>query len=152
MIRIKPHHFLDIIKLYGKGIEVFVPDENYNHNFYSVANEIINNHQIYIQLTIDGDDICSPCKYIDDDGICTDKIKHINGIGSKDEWNKILDKRIIEYTQVSEKSICSAHEYCEKLYSIKEHIFDIWREETDSAKNGRYDAFCAGAEKYLGIL
>lgn len=27
MIIIKPHHFMDIIKLYGSGIEVFVPDE-----------------------------------------------------------------------------------------------------------------------------
>lgn len=25
MVLIKPHHFMDIIKLYGAGIEVFVP-------------------------------------------------------------------------------------------------------------------------------
>lgn len=28
---IKPHHFMDIIKLYGGGIQVFVPDTDYGH-------------------------------------------------------------------------------------------------------------------------
>ena len=26
-VKIKPHHFMDIIKLYGSGITEFVPDE-----------------------------------------------------------------------------------------------------------------------------
>jgi Uncharacterized conserved protein len=152
MIRIKPHHFLDIIKLYGKGIEKFVPDKKYNHNFYFVANEIINNHQVQIELTTGGDDICSPCIYIGSDGECIDKITHIEGINSKNEWNKKLDRRIIEYTKAQENSRFSAQEYCELLYSIKERVFDIWKEEPDTAKNNRYDAFCAGVRKYLGIL
>jgi len=152
MIIIKPHHFLDVIKLYGKGIERFVPDEEYNHNFYSVANEIISNHQVPIQIALGEDDICSPCKYLDENGICIDKIDHIIGICSKDEFNKILDNRIIALTKVSEKSQCSAEEFCRKLYSIKENIFDIWKEETETAQKNRYDAFCAGAEKYLALF
>jgi hypothetical protein len=149
MIRIKPHHFIDIIKLYGKGIEQFVPDEEYKHNFYSVANEIISNHQVYIELTIDEDDICSTCNYIGEDGTCVDKLDHIDGIKLKDTWNKILDHRIIDYTNVIEYSKYTAQEYCKILYSIKEHIFDIWKEEPDSIINNRYDAFCKGAKKYL---
>ena len=152
MIKIKPHHFLDIIKLYGKGIEKFIPDEKYNHNFYSVANEIINNHKVLIGITLGEDDICSPCKYIGKDGICIDKIEHINGVNSKDEWNKILDNRIIGYTKILENNKFSAFKYCEILYSIKEQIFDIWKEEPDAAKNYRYDTFCTGAKKYLGLL
>lgn len=30
-ILIKPHHFMDIIKLYGTGIHTFVPDEKMGH-------------------------------------------------------------------------------------------------------------------------
>lgn len=152
MVKIKPHHFLDIIKLYGKGIERFVPDEKYNHNFYSVANEIINNHEVLIKITVGKDDICSPCKYIGMGDICIDKIEHIDGINSKDEWNKILDNRIIEYTKCIENSKIPAYKYCEILYSIKEQIFNIWKEEPDSAKNYRYNLFCIGAKKYLGLL
>ena len=44
-ILIKPHHFIDIIKLYGSGIDRFVPDEKMGHDFYKVANEIIDKLQ-----------------------------------------------------------------------------------------------------------
>lgn len=33
MIIIKPHHLIDIIKLYGAGVEYFVPDEFFNTIF-----------------------------------------------------------------------------------------------------------------------
>ena len=61
-ILIKPHHFIDIIKLYGSGIDRFVPDEKMGHDFYKVANEIIDNPSVGLKLTIGGDDICKPCK------------------------------------------------------------------------------------------
>lgn len=35
-ILIKPHHFIDIIKLYGSGIDRFVPDEKMGHDFYFI--------------------------------------------------------------------------------------------------------------------
>lgn len=61
MITIKPHHFIDIIKLFGAGIENFVPDEAFGHYFYKIANEIIRDMGAVLQLTIYGDDICKPC-------------------------------------------------------------------------------------------
>ena len=54
-ILIKPHHFIDIIKLYGSGIDRFVPDEKMGHDFYKVANEIIDNPSVGLKLTIGGD-------------------------------------------------------------------------------------------------
>ncbi|MBL4932028.1 hypothetical protein [Clostridium paridis] len=152
MIKIKPHHFLDIIKLYGKGIDKFVPDEIYKHSFYSVANEIIKNHQAIVQITVNEDDICRTCKCINEKGLCTDKINHIEVINSKDEWNKILDKRIIEYAGLQEESEYLAHDFCTILYLIRENIKDIWREETEDLRNQRYENFCIGAKKYLEIL
>ena len=50
-ILIKPHHFIDIIKLYGSGIDRFVPDEKMGHDFYKVANEIIENPTVDLKLT-----------------------------------------------------------------------------------------------------
>lgn len=151
MIIMKPHHFMDIIKLYGAGIETFVPDEAYKHDFYLKANEILNEHQIMIQTTIDEDDICSPCIHIGDDGLCKDGINHIEGITSKDKWNKIIDHRIIKYSGISFAKVYTAQEYCHILYSIREHISDIWLEETSEAKDSRYNNFCKGAKKYLDL-
>lgn len=149
MFTIKPHHFIDIIKLFGRGIELFVPDEKYRHDFYAVANEIIKYNGTELKITIDRDDICSPCKYLGDDGLCTDNINHIDNITSKDEWNKILDRRIIKFAHISEDSKFTAAEFCKILYSMKEMIFEIWKEEDDSAKKTRYEDFCTGAVKFL---
>ena len=91
---IKPHHFMDIIKLYGGGIQVFVPDTDYGHDFYRAANEIIGNHRIQIKVTSGADDICGPCRFLGSDKTCTDCISHIKGIRSKNSYNKMLDCRI----------------------------------------------------------
>lgn len=152
MIKIKPHHFMDIIKLYGRGTEVFIPDQRYKHNFYLVANEIINNRRATVQLTVHKDDICEPCIYSGSGGICSDGINHIEHITSKDEWNKILDKRIMELVQLFEGSEITASEFCERLYQIREAIPEIWREEDAPARKSRQDDFCAGARKYLGCI
>lgn len=151
MIKIKPHHFVDIIKLYGKGIEKFVPDATYNHNFYGVANEIINNHQIELSITSGSDDICTPCIYLGKDKKCTDRIFHIAGIDSKNEWNEVIDRRIMQYAKISEGERFTAQKLCEMLFLRKEIIFNVWDEESKSEKDSRYEAFCKGAEKYLGI-
>lgn len=51
-ILIKPHHFMDIIKLYGTGIHNFVPDEKMGHDFYKVANMIIHNPDVPLRLLL----------------------------------------------------------------------------------------------------
>lgn len=151
MTSIKPHHFLDIIKLYGKGIEKFVPDKKFNHNFYLVANDIIANHQTEITITSGEDDICTPCIYLGEDNKCTDRIYHIEGINSKNEWNEIIDHRIMAHIKINEGSTYSSEEFCRILFLQKELIFNVWNEESKSDKDARYKAFCKGAEKYLGI-
>lgn len=142
---------MDIIKLYGKGIENFVPDLKYKHDFYLVANEIIENHQTSIIITPDQDDICFPCKFLGKDGKCADSIDHIPGIISKNDWNQTIDKRIMEYSGICDGSIYSAQELCEILYAIKERIFDIWKEESSTGKQDRYHNFCKGAIRYLSL-
>ena len=65
VIVIKPHHLLDIFKLYGKGIENFIPDKNYTHNFYLIGNAVIRNEVNKIRFTYSYD--CAiPCA-----GACT---------------------------------------------------------------------------------
>lgn len=71
---IKPHHSMDIIKLYGV------------------------------------DDICGPCRHPGDEGRCRDKISHIRGIFSKDQYNRMLDTRIMDTL-----GLC-----CEALYTAEE--------------------------------
>lgn len=86
MIKIKPHHFIDIIKLHGVGLEQFVPDLKMGHDFYKIGNEILQCPNIEIQLTLYVDDICQPCiKH--QNGKCIDPLTHI----SKEDYNLRLD-------------------------------------------------------------
>lgn len=62
-VTIKPHRFMDIIKLYGGGLERFVPDPAMGHDFYRIGNLVLENPELPLRLTTEGDDICKPCKY-----------------------------------------------------------------------------------------
>lgn len=147
-IKIKPHHFMDIIKLYGAGIEEFVPDEKMGHDFYRVANLIVNSSNIELNLTIEADDICKPCKMCNDN-ICIDKLEHIEKFDSKDAYNKTLDIRLINILKLDIDKIYSAKELCEIMLENHHHIFNVWIEESSMITQKRHDMFLAGAYKYL---
>ncbi len=149
MILIKPHHFFDIIKLYGSGLDNFVPDLNFKHDFYKVGNIILKNKETILKLTIYDDDICKPCKYIDYKGTCIDKISHIAEINSKDEWNKILDKRIMKIINLSEGHEISSINFCKLLKTFNSLTFDVWIEENLETKIKRDNFFQVGIDKYL---
>jgi hypothetical protein len=87
-ITIKPHHLLDILKLHGKGLDVFVPDPSYGHDFYKVANKIVNHEVEFVIFTVHGDDICKPCKY-NKENSCTDQVTK-----TSNEWKEHHNKEI----------------------------------------------------------
>lgn len=147
-ILIKPHHFLDIIKLYGSGLEIFVPDEKMGHDFYKIGNMILQNKNIIINITADKDDICTPCKYCSD-GICVDGLDVIDGYDRKDTYNKALDTRIINYFHLDMHKDYTAEELCKIYLSEPDFIFDVWLEENDKITKKRYSLFVSGAKKYV---
>lgn len=148
-ITIKPHHFMDIIKLYGKGIELFVPDEKMGHDFYKVANQIIQDKNTALQLTIYGDDICTPCKSYKDH--CIDLLTSIHGFTTKNEYNKALDERMIALFHLDKNKTYTAKELCSIYLNNHELIFQVWKEEDSSITIKRHDWFVKGANKYLQL-
>ena len=147
-ILIKPHHFLDIIKLYGAGLDVFVPDEKMGHDFYRIGNIILKNKDVGIRLTIDSDDICTPCKYCKNN-LCVDKLDNIAGYTKKDTYNKTLDRRIVEYFSLDLDRDYIAYELCSIYLSDVDFIYQVWQEEDDEKTKERYRLFSIGAKKYI---
>jgi len=148
-ILIKPHHFLDIIKLYGFGLNFFVPDPRYGHNFYKVGNLILRNPQTKIVLTTKADNICKSCKFLKN-GKCTDKIRNFV-YSSKEEWNQIIDKRILNILNLKKGDTFTALEFCQlanqKLTSIV--ITEIWHERPEKETKKRTKYLLKGLNKYL---
>ena len=95
VIVIKPHHLLDIFKLYGKGIENFIPDKNYNHNFYLIGNAVIRNEVNKIRFTYSYDDICKPCYYLKN-SVCSDYFSANEVDINKNKFNEKLDIRLMK--------------------------------------------------------
>lgn len=145
---LKPHHFMDIIKLYGTGIDVFTPDLEYGHDFYMAANEIVKNHNTLITFTDGADDICGPCRCLGTDGICQDSISHVKGITSKDRYNKLLDQRIMKELGVNQAGL-TAEELCRCMGKRDGLVEMVWKEEDEEKKSARKLLFAAGVEKYL---
>ena len=92
-IIIKPHHLLDIFKLHGKGINKFIPDEKFNHDFYLIGNAVIENRVKRIKFTYNYDNICEPCNYLKNK-LCTDKFTYHNIVYDKNDYNEKLDIRL----------------------------------------------------------
>lgn len=150
MLSMKPHHFMDIMKLYGNGIEVFVPDAAMGHDFHLVANEILVNPLLPLRLTCGADSICAPCLHLGEKRQCMDCLEnHYSGLTSKEAWNRRIDQRIFRYAHLQEAEMYSAYELCRHLYDCKERIAAVWREEPAEQCRRRYTAFCQGAARYL---
>lgn len=148
MLVIKPHHLIDIIKLYGAGVEHFVPDESFQHDFYKVANSIIDNLDIQVQFTIYGDDICKPCNRFKASQ-CIDPIDNINGYHLKDTYNRELDTRLMKRLSLDKNAIYAVRQFIEKLNKDRDIIFRVWLEEADALTEKRNNLFQEGLNKLL---
>ena len=148
IIKIKPHHFFDIIKLYGSGLDKFIPDEKMDHDFYRIGTIILNNKDVMLSLTLDADDICTPCKYCQNN-MCSDKLESIPGYDKKDAYNKELDKRIIEFYNLDINKKYSAIELCRTYLSEPEFINKVWQEENEEKVKRRNQLFLSGVKRYV---
>lgn len=145
-VTIKPHHFMDIIKLHGGGFEHFVPDPAMGHDFCRIGNLILSNPEQGLYLTIEGDDICRPCRFYQ--GHCIDLIHDLPGITLKDDYNRMLDSRILELYKLTDDSY-TARSLCKTLYHQADLIFEVWQEEPANAAEKRFRLFTEGAKRYL---
>ena len=150
MIVIKPHHLIDIIKLYGAGVEHFVPDELYQHDFYKVANLMIENLDTELQFTIYGDDICIPCNRFKDSR-CSDSLDHIRGYHCKDTYNQALDSRLIDQLKLDQYAVYTAREFIEILSRDRDIIFHVWLEEDSELTEKRNRLFQSGLKKLRNV-
>lgn len=150
-IAIKPHHLLDVFKLYGKGIYPFVPNFDYQHDFYLIGNLLLEKKTDMIILTSNSDDICKPCKY-NNSGLCKDKLL-IDSFTNKDEYNRFIDKNLLFQFELEENRI---YIFNELLLLIKEkisleRISNIWCYNSKEDNELRFNNILNGIKKILTL-
>lgn len=149
VIRIKPHHFVDIITSFGDG-EIFEPHP-YGHAVHTVAARILQDRNILLEMELGADDICAPCKH-NIDGICDDTIDtsfRPSAPSSKREWNLIIDRRWCKRLKLQQGDRLTARELCERLRDYSGDITDIYWEIPAKLTAERAHKLKTGIRKFL---
>ncbi len=146
LIKLKPHHLLDILKLYGKGIDVFVPDSNFGHDFYRIANLIVQGNVSEIIFTQYEDDICLPCKY-NLHHECVDNVK--NTQESKQMHNIKIDTSLMKNLNIEEKEKFKFIDVITLLNTKLDYttIMEAWKHADKEEIDFRYTYIMKGLKK-----
>lgn len=150
MITAKPHHLLDIFKLYGAGVKKFTPDPFYGHDFYRIGNLVLDDPNLRVKFTIGVDDICKPCKYLKSKE-CSDFVSgNPEEYSSKEFWNKTIDKRIMNELSIEDGIEMTVGEYCKLALERlnEENISEIWKERPQKETDKRTKLLLKGLRKY----
>jgi len=146
VVQIKPHHFLDIIRDYGAG-NTFAPHP-YGHAVHTVAERVLSDRNIILQLVLGCDDICRPCMN-NKEGRCIDSVDH-PPFTSKEKWNRTIDARIFEKLELKEGTEIAASEFCRVTRQKIGNLYDIWREVPREDTDLRRQELMKGISMYLG--
>lgn len=158
LYNIKPHHFLDILKLYGNGLEDFTKDQRYGHDFWKIGNLILNNPETELVITDGGDDICSPCIFYKPDvGKCGDKMPApYDEQYTKETWNKMIDGALMERLHLENgKSITAIAlaRLCLSAMSTEQDAIEFfdnaWQEENPDLREKRRNLTVKGLLRYV---
>lgn len=150
IIKIKPHHFIDIITSFSAN-RVLLKPHYYHHNVHSISKTILENRNTLLEIDLGDDDICKPCIH-NIDGICDDlldisdrpKVPQL-----KIEWNLILDKRWCKRLKIEQGEIISVLEFCKLLNEGSNNLVHIYKENNLEHTIEREFNLKKGLKKYL---
>ena len=146
MLRIKPHHFLDILRDIGAG-RVWEPHP-YGHAVHLVGESLLRDHDQRIQRVLGIDEICEPCRN-NEDGICTDWTDSPGYRIRKEEWNRRIDERILQILRMREGQVMSAVEYARSALKHLHELPPVWREAPAEKTEWRLENLSRGLVLYL---
>jgi hypothetical protein len=149
VIRIKPHHFIDIITALGRGETSFEPHP-YGHAVHTVAASLLKDRDAMLEMELGADDICQPCKH-NKDGLCDDTIDtsfRPDAPSSKRLYNLTIDQRWCQRLSLKQGDRITAREFCQRLDKQTDDISDIYRENPNRHSALRKKDLRAGIIKF----
>jgi len=109
MLRIRPHHLLDIVTHYGRDEEL--GPSPYGHALHTVSAAVIADPDMEAEFVVAADDICAPCKHLDAGGRCDDVMRRYDPPRSKQEVNDERDRQLLEYLGLQEGARMTVREF-----------------------------------------
>ncbi|MBM4031021.1 MAG: hypothetical protein FJ291_04460 [Planctomycetes bacterium] len=128
-IRIKPHHFIDIVAEIGRGQTAWQPHP-YGHAVHTVAARLLADPDAMLEMELGADDICAPCNH-NVGGLCDDAIDisfRPAAPSSKREWNLLIDRRWCQRLGLAQGDRLTARQFCERLKALRPDLAAIYPE------------------------
>jgi hypothetical protein len=145
-LNIKPHHFLDIVRDFGRGI-VHQPHP-FGHNVHGVAEIVREDPDTILELTEEPDYICAPCRFLVD-GNCIDITKSPGHLIPKDRYNRLIDRRIFERLGLKEGDKLTALEFCRLASERLGDLYSLYAEADKEKTTQRAKDLELGFKIYL---
>jgi hypothetical protein len=117
-MKLRIHHFFDIIRDFGKKDD-FKP-HHYSHSYHLVANKIMVNPHLEIEIIRKCDDVCEGCIH-NKDLHCNDSI-HRSDFPGKEKFNDYIDSRIMLKCNIADDYILTPLEILHKAQNYIDHI------------------------------
>ena len=152
IIKIKPHHFIDIITSFSADRVILKP-HYYYHNVHSISKIILENRNTLLEIDLGADDICKPCIH-NINGICDDMLDISNRPKVpplKREWNLILDTRWCKRLGIDQGTVISVIEFCSLLEEGSNNLAEIYKENKKEHTIERETRLKKGLKKYLTL-
>jgi len=152
IIRIKPHHFVDIVSAFGRGQRAFAPHP-YGHAVHAVAERLLRQPDVLLEIELGADTICQPCVH-NIEGRCDDTIDTAcrpTAPESKGEFNLLIDQRWCERLGLQQGDSLPARELCRRLRPCVDGLASIYRENQAAHTAARAQALQAGIEAFLAM-
>jgi hypothetical protein len=113
MLKLRPHHLIDIVCDYGHGV-AFEPHP-YGHAVHTIAAKVIDDPDIEVEFVLAADDICSPCRHLRADGQCEDVLSQLAEPVPKQVYNDGLDQRVFSYLAMQPGARMTVRAFLAKL-------------------------------------
>jgi hypothetical protein len=149
-IRIKPHHFIDIVTALSAERPVFEPHP-YGHAVHAVARAVLADRDSTLEMELGADDICAPCIH-NVGGRCDDTIDtsfRPAAPTSKGDYNLLIDRRWCRRLGLAQGDRLTAREFVERLRGQSADLAEIYRENPPERVAKRAADLAAGIRKFL---
>ena len=150
-IKIKPHHFVDIMASFSKRKIVLEPHP-VGHARHTVTQKILLDKHLVLEIEPGADAVCAPCSH-NRDGKCDDKIDtslRPKAPESKQKYNLMLDQRLMKRLKINPGDKITAQALCGLLEKNLLKLSEIYRELPRKLVSQREKDLRLGIKKYLG--
>ena len=151
VVRVKPHHLIDILTTFGGGGGESFRPHPYGHAVHLVAEQVLADPELTLEMELGADDICAPCLH-NIDGLCDDTIDTTGRPEvppAKRQWNLMLDRRWCDRLGLAQGDRLTARQFARRALERAGDITDIYREMPPDGTAERARKLRAGLERFL---